>query len=251
MSRLFRIWPLFLIVCPSLSMSALGESSRKEGRVTQVTREVNVLEPALPPRRAVLNEKLGEGTAVRTGGESRAELTFVDLTITRLGANTLYSFKQAGRQVELNSGSTLLRVPKGGGGAKILSPVITAGITGTTVILESTRAGEARVTVLEGDARITLARKPTQARTLRAGESLSVPAGATRLPEPTEIDLDRVMKTSPLVIGFRPLPSQNLINGAIRNQQQRGQLNQPNRNPRPSRQNQPAPAPAAPPPGPR
>ena len=250
MSRLLRICPLFLIATSFLTTSAFAQSSRKEGRVTQVIREVNVLESALPPRRAVLNEMLGERTAVRTGGNSRAELTFVDLTITRLGANTLYSFKRAGRQVELNSGSTLLRVPKGGGAAKILSPVITAGITGTTVILESTRAGEARVTVLEGSAMITLARYPAQSRNLQAGQSLQVPAGATRLPEPTEVDLDRLMKTSPLIIGFPPLPSQNLINSAIRNQQQRGQLNQPNRNAPPGPRNQPAPAPAAQPPAP-
>src|SRR5688572_13955924 len=149
MSRLLRICSLLLVATSVLTTSAFAQSSRTEGRVTQVIREVNVLESALPPRRAVLNETLGQGTAVRTGGNSRAELTFVDLTITRLGANTLYSFKLAGRQVELNGGSTLLRVPKGGGPAKIVSPVITAGITGTTVILESTRAGEGRVTVLE------------------------------------------------------------------------------------------------------
>ena len=230
--------------------ASAAEPSRRDARLTQVIREVSVLEAAAPARRAVLNEKVGEGTAVRTGGNSRAELTFVDLTITRLGANTLYSFKKAGRQVELNSGSTLLRVPKDSGGAKILSPAVTAGITGTTVIFESTRAGETRLTVLEGSSRLTLVRYPDQTRSLRAGQTLQVPAGATRIPEPTEIDLDRLMKTSPLIIGFRPLPSQNLINNAIRHQQQRGPFNQPNRNAPPGPNIQPAPAPP-PAPGPR
>ena len=244
-----RICALVSVIAVGLTASAFGQSSKAEGRVTQVIREVNVLQSALPARRAVLNEKLGEGTALRTGGSSRAELTFADLTITRLGANTLYSFKGAGRHVELNSGSTLLRVPKGGGAAKIVSPVITAGITGTTLIFETTRAGEGRVTILEGSARVTLARQPGQTRTLLAGQTLQVPAGATRLPQPTEVDLERVMKTSPLIIGFAPLPSQNLINNAIRNQQQRGQFNQPNRNAPPGPQNQPAAPPPAP--GPR
>ena len=250
MFRLLRICSLFLAATFVMNTSAFAQSARTEGRVTQVIREVNVFESALPPRRAVLNETLGQGTAVRTGGNSRAELTFVDLTITRLGANTLYSFKRAGREVELNSGSTLLRVPKGGGAAKIVSPVITAGITGTTVILESTRAGEGRLTVLEGSARLTLARYPSQARTLQAGQTLHVSVGATRVPEPAEVDLDRLLKTSPLIIGFRPLPSLNLINSAIRNQQQRAQLNQPNRNAPPGRQNQRAPVPAGPRPAP-
>jgi hypothetical protein len=34
---------------------------------------------------------LTEGTAVRTGLESRAELTFTDQTLARLGANTVFS----------------------------------------------------------------------------------------------------------------------------------------------------------------
>ena len=48
---------------------------------------------------------------VRTGVESRAELTFTDLTITRLGANTIFSFKRGARELDLTSGAILLEVP--------------------------------------------------------------------------------------------------------------------------------------------
>ena len=198
-----------------------------------------------------MNQKVREGTSVRTGGDSRAELTFIDLTITRLGANTLYSFKKAGRHAELKNGSSLLRVPKDSGGATIFSGAITAGITGTTLIFETTRT-MSRLTVLEGSARLSLVRHPEQARSLLAGQSLQVPEGATRISEPTEIDLDRLMKTSPLIIGFRPLPSQGLIGAAIKQQQERGQQNQNGPGGRAGSQNQnmPAPPPPAPPPGP-
>ena len=238
-----------------LGMTALAfaQPSKKDARVTQVIREVSVLEAATPARRAVLNETLGETSAVKTGGDSRAELTFVDLTITRLGANSLYSFKKAGRQVQLNGGSTLLRVPKDSGGATIISPAVTAGITGTTVIFEYARVAGTRLTVLEGSARMTLVAHRDQTRELRAGQSLQVPPGATRLPDPTEVDLDRLNKTSPLIVGFRPLPSQNLINNAIRQQQQRGPLNRNTpgapRGPQGAPNSGPAPAPPAP--GPR
>jgi ferric-dicitrate binding protein FerR (iron transport regulator) len=222
------------------------ESPKKDARVTQVIREVNLLPADAPARHAVLNENVRETTAVKTGGDSRAELTFTDLTITRLGANTLYSFKKAGRQVELNTGSTLLRVPKDSGGATIYSSAVTAGSTGTTFIFEHTGSGAVRLTVLEGSARLTLVRHRDQSRSVTAGQTLEVAAGASRIPEPTEVDLDRLTKTSPLIVGFRPLPSQNLINGIIRQQQQRGQFNQPNRN-TPSGPQNPAPQP---PPGP-
>ena len=246
--RLVFCLPLFTFC---FGRHAIAETSRKEALLTQLVRDVNVIEASTPARRARLNERVGEGTGIRTGGDSRAELTFVDLTITRLGANSLYSFRKAGRHLELNSGSTLLRVPKNSGGATIVSPGITAGISGTTVIFEFARGGDARLTVLEGTARLTLTRYSDQSRNLRAGQALQVPASAARIPEPTEVDLDRLMKTSPLIVGFRPLPSQGLINQAIKQQREQGPLNQnqPNRNSAPGPQN-PA-APPAPPPGPR
>jgi ferric-dicitrate binding protein FerR (iron transport regulator) len=222
---------VILTFCVSASAFA-AESSSKDARITQLIREVSLLLADAPARRAALNEIVRETTAVKTGDSSRAELTFSDFTITRLGANSLYSFKNAGRRVELDVGSTLLRVPKDSRGATILSSAVTVGITGTTVIFESIRGGASRLTVLEGTARLVLVKARDQQRTIAAGQSLEVPSGANRLGEPKEIDLAQLIKTSPLIVGFRPLPSQNLINNAIRQQQQRGPANQnqPNRN---------------------
>jgi len=230
---------------------------KKEARVTQVIREVNLIASDTSVRAAVLNEKIAEGTAVKTGGDSRSEITFPDLTITRLGPNTLYGFKKSGRQLELSGGSTLLRVPKDSGGAKIVTSAVTAGITGTTVIFENTGAGRSRLTVLEGSAQLRLVKYPGQPRALKAGQTLDVPAGATQLPQPTEVDVDRIMKTSPLIRGFRPLPSQNLIGAVIQQQREHGSSgnNGPARNdPRnPGAAPAPAPAPQGPAraPGPR
>jgi hypothetical protein len=38
-----------------------------------------------------------------------------------------------------------------------------------------------------------------------------VPPGATKLPPPTNIDIDEVMNKNPLITDFPPLPSRNLI----------------------------------------
>ena len=229
--------------------SAAIESSSREARLTQVIREVSLLETGTQSRRASLNEKVGERTAVRTGGDSRAELTFVDLTITRLGANTLYGFKKSGRQVELSGGSILLRVPKDSGGATILSRAVTVGITGTTLIFEYARASGTRTTVLEGSARVVLVGHTGEARVLHAGQMLQIPAGATRISQPVEIDLAQLMKTSPLIVGFRPLPSRDSIGAAIKQQQDRGQLNKNGAGGPPQPQNTSAPPPPGLPPG--
>ena len=67
-------------------------ASQKEPRVTQVIREVKLLPSEKDPRPAEVNDRVPEDTAVRTGDKSRSELTFADLTISRLGANTIYSY---------------------------------------------------------------------------------------------------------------------------------------------------------------
>ncbi len=199
-----------------------AESSKKEARVTQVIRDVKLLPSESSARPAIVNEKVSEDTSVRTGDASRSELTFVDLTITRLGENTIFSFDHAGRNARLGSGTMLLRVPKNSGGGTIHTRAVTVGITGTTLTFDFTRAGRSRLVILEGGARLSLVKYPKESAFVRAGQMLDVPAGATKVPAPVNIDLDRFMKTSPLITDFPPLPSQGLIMAAIRDQQNSG-----------------------------
>ena len=69
---------------------------------------------------------------MRTGKESRAELTFTDLTITRLGANTIFSLKAGAREVDLTSGTILLSVPSGAAPVKANTIGVTVAVTGGT-----------------------------------------------------------------------------------------------------------------------
>src|SRR6267143_322037 len=195
-------------------VGAASDASKNEARVTRIIRDVNLLPSKSAARPAAVNDKVREGTGVRTGDDSRSELTFVDLTITRLGANTVFSFNNAGRNVELGSGSILLRVPKDSGGARMRTDAVTVGITGTTVILEAARSGRNKLVLLEGGARLSLNKYPRESAYVRAGQMLDVPAGATKLPQPVDIDLNQIMKTSPLITDFPPLPRQGLISTA-------------------------------------
>ncbi len=199
-----------------------ANAPKKEARVTQVIRDVKILPSESSARPAVVNEKVSEDTSVRTGDASRSELTFVDLTITRLGENTIFTFDHAGHNARLGSGTMLLRVPKNSGGGAIHTRAVTIGITGTTVTFEFTRAGRSKLIVLEGRARLSLVKYPKQSAFVRAGQMLDVPPGATRVPAPVNIDLDQVMKTSPLIRDFPPLPSQDLIIAAIQDQRSSG-----------------------------
>ena len=200
---------------------AIAADSKKEARVTQIIRDVKLLPSDAAARPAIVNDKVREDTGVRTGGDSRSELTFADLTITRLGSNTIFSFNKAGRNVQLDSGSILLRVPKDSGGGAIKTSAVTVAVTGTTVIFESTRAGKSKLIVLEGGARASLVKHSGQSQYVRAGQMLDVPAGATTLPLPTNVDLNQIMKSHPLITDFPPLPSRDLIVAASQQQRPR------------------------------
>jgi hypothetical protein len=189
-------------------------SSGKEARVTQIIREVKLLPADKAAREAAINDKVAEDTGVRTGGDSRSELTFPDLTITRLGANTVFSFTKSGRTATVETGSILLRVPKDSGGGSIRSSAVTVAVTGTTVIFEGSRGGRSKLITLEGSSAVSLKRNPKEFRRVLAGQMIDVPAGATTLPMPVNVDLNDIMRNHPLITDFKPLPSQPLIMAA-------------------------------------
>jgi len=194
----------------------ISAAELQEARVTQVVQDVKVLPSGSAARPAAVNETVRQGNAVQTGVQSRSELTFKDQTITRLGEKTIFNVGGQGRTIDMGSGQFLLYVPKNSGGAKVKMGPVTAAITGTTVMGNVSQSGVIEFTVLEGSACIHLD---------RVGQSLLVTEGhmvvydpiAMRLEDPVEVNLQQQL-TSPLVTGFRQLPSAPLIDEAIQNQ---------------------------------
>jgi hypothetical protein len=131
-----KIVVLALILAGTVASPA---TQLKEARVTEVVKDVKLLPTGGASRPATVSDEVRDGTAVRTGVESRSELKFPDQTLARLGANTIFSFSEGTRSLNLQDGAMLLRVPKGAGGAKISSSAVTAAITGTTVMVETHR----------------------------------------------------------------------------------------------------------------
>src|SRR6266404_1965571 len=200
--------------------SGASAAPLKEAKVTQVIEDVRLLESNASPRAASVNDNVREGAAVRTGTQSRAELTFTDQTLTRLGADTVFKFGAEPRRVDLDKGAVLLYVPKNAGGAKIRTGAVTAAITGTTVTVEYDRRppGVLKYTVLEGSMCISLNGESVP---IFAGQQLIFSPDATSLPQPTSVDLTRLLETSPLTTGFqRPLASSGLIAGEARHQRE-------------------------------
>ena len=111
--------PLLVVALASaLGVPAIA-GELKEAQITQIYNQVQTLDPGKDARSSILHEVVHGETSVRTGAQSRGELVFTDNTVTRLGANTVFSFKNGTRDMNLSNGTILLQVPKHIGGAKI------------------------------------------------------------------------------------------------------------------------------------
>ena len=208
-----------LLICAVLALVdfTVTAAPLTESTYTEIIREVNTLSTAGNPATAKMNDFLKSPDRVRTGPESRAELTAPDHTITRVGANTVFSFADSGRILNLEQGNLLFHAPKGIGGGTIKSGGASAAVLGTTLIVSATPDGGLKVILLEGKGTVTLANGKKV--TLTAGQMVYVLPGGTELSKVMNINLERLVAGSLLVNGFdHPLPSEPLIKQAIAKQ---------------------------------
>ena len=215
--RVHVIGILFVFAVAILPTTFAMLAWKNEARVTQAIRNVQLLAPNAAPRPASINDNVRAGTAVRTGSDSRAEVTFTDRTLARLGANSVLSFGEG--EFDLATGSILLYMPRSSGGARITTAVATAAGSSFTAMAEYHPKSGLKFIVLEGRGSVSLKYHPGETRTLRAGQMIIVRPGATKLPEPQEVNLSDLIKTSLLVAKSPPLPNLNLILREAENQQ--------------------------------
>src|SRR6266436_2039459 len=214
--------------------SAVADAAElRAARVTQIINDVKLLPGQAAARAAVVNDSVGAGTAVRTGVDSRSELTFSDLTITRLGANTVFSFNGEARQVDLGSGAILVQVPRNGAEVKIRTAAVTAAITGGTALFESNKGLPTKLLMLEGVGRFYPTGHLEQAAIVHGGEMVMMTVDG-KITRPTKFNAALVYKTSKLITSFPKLANADLILAVIDQQQaelssQNGPTSQPPR----------------------
>jgi hypothetical protein len=194
-------------------------ADQKQARVTAVIHDVRLLAGQAAARPATVNDTLHEGTAVRTGTDSRAELTFMDQTLTRLGANTIFSFGAAARTYDLGSGAILMSAPKEAGTVRISTAVATCAVSGFTAILERHSNAWNKFILLHGDGTLTLKGVPTGPCPLHTGQMVVFSPHPTNCPQVLDVDISKLLNGK-LVKGFQgQLPELNVILADIRNQQ--------------------------------
>ena len=208
---------LKFLLSVSLVAASLGAADLRESTLVQVVNEVKLAAPQAAEKEAKANDTVRAPDKIRTGAKSRAELKAADNTLTRIGANTIFSFEPSGRVLNLEKGSVLFHSPAGRGGGTIKSAGASAAVLGTTLIVASTPGGGFKCILLEGKGTIAL----TNGQTLKltAGDMVYVPAGSQTFGPVVKVDLGKLVGGSQLVNGFAaPLPSLGEVNSEISKQ---------------------------------
>lgn len=185
-----------ILTVATLLMGVAHAAPLKSASLTKKVNDVKISESSREAREANLGDKITGSSTVLTGRQSRAELSYADSTITRIGANASFRFNSASRDMEIQQGSFLLQVPKNAGGATIRTSTVTAAITGTTTMMEFSPGQWVKFICLEGTAKLRN----------KKGDNVDVPAGkmivmhpnADKFPRPVIVNIRKMMKTSAL-----------------------------------------------------
>ena len=181
----------------------------------EVTKAVNIVSLLPQDKRAVRGDVVKGNTGLKTGNDSRTELQFPDLTITRVGSNSLFRFIVGTREIVLDSGTMLFSAPEGAGGGKVQAGAITAAVTGSDFMISN--VGRVKVICLSHKVTVYLTANPKIRAELLPGQMLDIRPETTgavrRMPRVTTINLGTLLTTSRLseAGGFGPLPSQSIL----------------------------------------
>jgi hypothetical protein len=186
----------YLVTASVLAVGLAQGAPLKSANLTKKVNNVRISESSRQAREAQVGDKLTGSSTVLTGRQSRAELTFPDKTITRIGANAAFSFSSGSRDMAIQQGSFLLQVPKGAGGATIRTSTVTAAITGTTTMMEYNPGKWLKFICLEGTAK--LKNKKGDTVEVPPGRMIAMHPDADQFPPPFIVNVKKMMETSAL-----------------------------------------------------
>ena len=210
-------WLAAVCTVATLVPGSASAGSHREGEVTIVVQNVDLLAPDGTAQPAALHDEVVDGTLIRTGPDSRTEITFDAQAIARVGANSVCRFKEGIRDLDLNDGIMLLQVPRNQRGARVLAGGIAAAVSGTTAVFEY-HPTVYKFLVLEGTARLYRPKHLGDSVLVRAGQMV-IGKPDTALSDPVDFDVARLAKTSRFITDFPPLRSEKSITRASEKQE--------------------------------
>ena len=146
---------------------------------------------------------------IQTGSSSRIEVELPYSATVRIGSNTDFKFSPDAKKMSLESGTMLLSMPEKTNGVSVESGSIMTALSKGALEMSNVD-GRVKVITLDGKVGVALAANPSDRRSLRAGQMVDVPAGATAMPPIVAVKLSTLIKTS-VLINMGPFPGLRAI----------------------------------------
>jgi hypothetical protein len=166
-----------LVLWAALS-AALRAEPFEQAEITRTVNLVSLLREMEAAQAAAVGDVIKGETALKTGGDSRAELEFPDDTITRVGSNALFRFYAGARNMTLDGGTMLFSSPKGIGGGTVQAGAITAAVSGTDFLITyvkglATKGGKVQVICLSETVVVVSSLRQISAERRRNSQAIS------------------------------------------------------------------------------
>lgn len=163
---------------------------------------------------AVLNDKIESDAQVGTGEQSMVELSLDDKSITRIGANALFSFVKQERLVKCDKGTFLVSKDPETETITVTTGSVTAAVNGSTVMFD-VKDDATHIAVAETTTGVVVTDKNGKSMTLQSGEGISATPNGMTSSTPRSVDVKDLTSSSPLFTekGLPPLANDALIKG--------------------------------------
>ena len=161
-----------------------------------------------------LNDKVEPDTQIGTGAQSMCELSLDDKSVTRIGANAVFTFVEQERLVKCDKGTFLVSKDPETEAMTVTTGSVTAAVNGSTVMFDVT--GDAtHVAVAETTTGVVVTDKNGKSMTLQSGEGISATPAGLASATPRSVDVKDLTSSSPLFTeaGLAPLANDALIKG--------------------------------------
>jgi len=163
---------------------------------------------------AILNDKIESDTQVGTGEQSMCEISLDDKSITRIGANSIFSFIRKERLVKCDKGTFLVSKDPETETITVTTGSVTAAVNGSTVVFD-VRDDATHIAVAETTTGVVVTDKNGKSMTLQSGEGISATPNGMTSSSPKSVDVKDLTSSSPLFTekGLPPLANDALIKG--------------------------------------
>lgn len=154
--------------------------------------------------RGFRSQRLYAGQTLRTGGNSRAQISYEDGSVVRLGSRSVIRVRSA-RNISLLRGKTWIQKKKDSKQFKVRTPIALATVIGTELFVSHNDQNISHVTTLNGHVEVEGPQGDTQM--VNPGEWVEIEADKPMV-APTKFDWNELKKNERLLLdlNFTPPP---------------------------------------------